>query len=458
MLFHSWIFAAFLLIALTGHLALRRTAANSAWLLLASYAFYGWWNPLLLLLILASTTIDFAAVVQMTKSAHKRRWLVLSIATNLGLLGFFKYAGFVTDNLNLLLAATGYQLPAPAIVLPVGISFFTFQSMSYSIDVYRGAMAPEPSFVRFATFVSLFPQLVAGPIERARNLLPQLVTTARITARDIADGASLFLIGLFKKVALADYLSLYVDSTYDAPQQHQAPALILATVAFGWQIFFDFSGYTDMARGIARVFGFRLTLNFDNPYAATDLGDFWRRWHISLSTWFRDYVYRPLGGNRCGHRRTVIHLAATMLLSGLWHGAAWGFVIWGALHALGRIVTLPLDRSTYYRERLPRLVKQLWVYAFVTFAWVFFRGQSWTTSSLVIERIATTGWTDPQMPWLMLLLICGAWCWQLACASEGLPRRWLQRRAIRIGWGLAMMLWLLIVATPATKPFLYFQF
>ena len=458
MLFHSWIFAAFFAIALTGHLLLRRTAMSTLWLLLCSYVFYGWWNPLLLLLILTSTAIDFGVVARMARSDHKRGWLAVSIATNLGLLGFFKYAGFVTDNLNLLLAATGYQLPAPDIVLPVGISFFTFQSMSYTIDVYRGAMKPEPSFIRFAAFVSLFPQLVAGPIERARNLLPQLTTPSRITARDFADGASMFLIGLFKKVALADYLSLYVDAVYDAPQQHEAPALILATIAFGWQIFFDFSGYTDMARGIARTMGFRLMLNFDNPYAATDLGDFWRRWHISLSTWFRDYVYKPIGGNRFGSNRTMINIAATMLLSGLWHGAAWGFVLWGALHALGRMATLPLERTSFYRERLPRFAKQLWVFCFVMFAWVFFRAQTWDMSSLVIGRMVTTGWSDPQMPWLMLVIVTAAWCWQLTCAADGPVRRALYNPVTRVLFALFMILWLLLVATPATKPFLYFQF
>ena len=224
------------------------------------------------------------------------------MTNNLCLLATFKYAGFLTENLNALLAALGgrYVIPVPDWLLPVGISFYTFQSMSYTIDCYRGRIQPEPRFVRFATFVSLFPQLVAGPIQRASNLLPQLQQEQKITRADVTDGLSLFLVGLFKKVALADYLALYVDKVYGAPGQYQGPALLLATAAFGWQIYFDFSGYTDMARGIARMMGYKLMLNFNHPYLAQGLGDFWSRWHISLSSWFKDYVYIPLGGNRGG--------------------------------------------------------------------------------------------------------------------------------------------------------------
>jgi D-alanyl-lipoteichoic acid acyltransferase DltB (MBOAT superfamily) len=228
------------------------------------------------------------------------------VVNNLGLLSFFKYGGFVTDNLNLLLSSLGipYGLPAPDILLPIGISFYIFQSMSYTIDYYRGNIERETSLIRYAAFVSLFPRLLAGPIERAKNLLPQMHKTPKVSIQDIADGLSLFVVGFFKKVALADYMALYVDKVYDAPEQFQAPALVLATFLFSWQIYFDFSGYTDMARGVARMMGFRLMLNFNNPYLATGLGDFWSRWHISLSSWFKDYVYIPLGGNRKGKFNT----------------------------------------------------------------------------------------------------------------------------------------------------------
>ncbi len=205
--------------------------------------------------------------------------------------------------------------------MPVGISFFVFQSMTYTIDYYRGQVEREPNFLRYAAFVAMFPQLLSGPIERARNILPQLCQAPAISRQDVADGCSLFIVGLFKKVALADYLALYVDRIYGSPGQFEAPALVLASFAYAWQICFDFSGYTDMARGAARMLGIRLMLNFDNPYLADGLGDFWRRWHISLSTWFRDYVYIPLGGSRRGELATYRNMCLTMVISGLWHGA-----------------------------------------------------------------------------------------------------------------------------------------
>src|SRR5207245_2092346 len=281
--------------------------------------------------------------------------------------------------------------------------------MSYTIDAYRGTIQTERSFVRFLTFVSFFPQLVAGPIERAHNLLPQLQKTPTITRQCISDGLSLFLVGFFKKVALADYLSMYVDLVYRTPGQYESAALILATVAFGWQIYFDFSGYTDMARGIAELMGFRLMLNFNNPYTATGLGDFWNRWHISLSTWFKDYVYFPLGGSRGGPWRTYRNMFLTMLISGIWHGAAWTFVIWGGLHALGRCLTREVEQTEFYQERIPRLAKQLVVFTFVTFTWIFFRAQTLDDAWIIISRIVTTGWVDPRLPLLMANLVLAVW-------------------------------------------------
>lgn len=457
MLFHTWVFLAFFAVVLPVHLLVRRTALCSAWLLAASYAFYAWWNPLFLALIVVSTAIDYLVVRRMEVTERKRPWLIVSLVTNLALLGFFKYAGFVTENLNVLLEGSGYAIPAPDVLLPVGISFFTFQSMSYTIDAYRGEVEVERSFVRFAAFVSLFPQLVAGPIERARNLLPQLRSPRPVTSRDAADGASLFLVGFFKKVALADYLGSYVDRVYDAPLEYSAPAAMLATFAFGWQIYFDFSGYTDMARGVARVMGFRLMVNFDNPYTATGLGDFWRRWHISLSSWFRDYVYIPLGGNRGGRLFTWRNVFLTMVLSGLWHGAAWGFLIWGALHAVGRIVTLRLEGSASW-ERVPRLVRQLLVFAFVTLTWVFFRAQTWEASSVIIRQMFSGPWVDPQCPWVLLSLVSAVWVYQLAYSARGRGKAWLDLRPVRVGLALGMIFWLLLVAQPSTRAFIYFQF
>ena len=458
MLFHTWTFLLFFLLVYAVYLGVRHTRLKLPWLLAASYTFYGWWNPLYLFLILWSTTVDYLAVAAMSRSQRRKLWLAVSVVNNLGLLGFFKYGRFVAESLNAALSwlGIGYAIPAPDVLLPVGISFFVFQSMSYTIDYYRGNVDKEPSFIRYATFVSLFPQLVAGPIERARNLLPQLRETPKIGTRDVADGLSLFIVGLFKKVALADYLSLYVDKVYAAPDRFAAPALILATCAFGWQIYFDFSGYTDMARGIGRMLGIRLMLNFNNPYLATSLGDFWRRWHISLSTWFKDYVYIPLGGSRRGQVRTYVNMCLTMVVSGLWHGASWTFVIWGALHALGRVLTRRLEGSAFYRERVPSLVKRAWVFAFVTFAWIFFRAESFGDAWLIVTRIAAFAVGDPTCPLLALALVLSVWCYQLVYETRW--RSVLSLAPVRIGLVVAMALYVAIFATSNAQAFIYFQF
>jgi D-alanyl-lipoteichoic acid acyltransferase DltB (MBOAT superfamily) len=403
----------------------------------------------------------------MGKGRAKRLWLVLTLASNVGLLAFFKYAEFVTENLNAVLGIA-LQNPAKAAMeslgmkylLPVGISFFTFQSMSYTIDVYRGKIPVEPSLLRFAAFVSLFPQLVAGPIERASNLLGQLYGTRTITGQDISGGLSHFLVGLFKKVALADYLAIYVDKVYNAPADHEAPALLLATFAFAWQIYFDFSGYTDMARGVAQMMGFRLMLNFNNPYVATGLGDFWNRWHISLSTWFKDYVYFPLGGNRGSKWATYRNMVLTMMISGVWHGAAWGFIIWGALHAVGRVVTRELEQTEFYRDRFPKSAKQLAVFAFVCFTWIFFRGRTWEASWTVLSRIFTTSWSvDPQFPMLLLALVLAVWAYQFM-HSGGTPatRRIVEWTPVRVGLAAAMVLYLAVIAHSGQAAFIYFDF
>jgi D-alanyl-lipoteichoic acid acyltransferase DltB (MBOAT superfamily) len=470
MLFHDRIFLLFFPVVFLVHFLIRRRhMLTLAWLLAASYVFYGWWNPYYLVLIVAATTLDWYIGLRMGRpEARKHLWLGLTLLSNVGLLAFFKYADFMTENLNALLQPLGYRMHNPArllmdglhmeYVLPVGISFFTFQSMSYTIDVYRGRIPVERSLLRFATFVSLFPQLVAGPIERASNLLPQLHEPPRITGRDICDGLSQFLVGLFKKVALADYLALYVDPIYGSPAEHNAPALLLATFAFAWQIYFDFSGYTDMARGIGLILGFKLMMNFNNPYAATGLGDFWNRWHISLSTWFKDYVYYPLGGNRGGEARTYRNMVLTMLVSGVWHGAAWGFVIWGALHAVGRVVTRGLEQSPFYRDRFPTLLKQLLVFGFVCFTWIFFRGRTWGGSWEILSRICTTPWTDPRFPVPMLVLILAVWAYELLQVSGGSRLRFLQLAPVRVGLAAAMIVYLAVIAQPSSAAFIYFDF
>jgi D-alanyl-lipoteichoic acid acyltransferase DltB (MBOAT superfamily) len=483
MLFHTWIFLAFFLVVYSGYLLLQSTRLRLPWLLVASYVFYGWWNPVYLWLIAWATTVDYLAVLAMARTRWRRPWLVLSVVNNVGLLGFFKYGTFVVDNLNALAQRLGlpyafshpdvsflsdltnhllrglnlpFSVPEFDYLLPVGISFYVFQSMSYTIDFYRGQIERERSFVRYATFVSLFPQLVAGPIERASNLLPQLRGAARIKRQDVSDGLSLFVVGLFKKIALADYLALYVDPIYASPDSYRAPALLLATFAFAWQIYFDFSGYTDMARGIGRMLGIRLMLNFNNPYLATGLGDFWRRWHISLSTWFRDYVYIPLGGNRHGELRTYVNMVLTMLLSGLWHGAMWTFVLWGAVHAAGRLLTRSLEQTTFYRNRVPMLAKRVLTFAVVMLAWVFFRAQSVEDAWIILERICTSGLADPAFPILLSALVLSVWLYQFLYESR--LRRLLNPAPVRIALVVCMMLYMATFVTSSHQEFIYFRF
>lgn len=458
MLFHTWLFALFFVIVYPIYLALKGTKIRIPCLLAVSYFFYACFNPLYLVLISYSSLVDYLAVARMEKSRHRRMWLFVSIVNNLFLLGFFKYGGFVTDNLNVIFSRLGipYVIPAPGIVLPVGISFYVFQSLSYTIDFYRGNIEREKSFFTYATFVSLFPRLVAGPIERAKNLLPQLHKPPKVSMEDITDGLSLFIVGLFKKVALADYLTLYVDKVYSAPARFQSPALMLATVMFCWQIYFDFSGYTDMARGVARMMGFRLMLNFNNPYLATGLGDFWSRWHISLSSWFKDYVYIPLGGNRRGTFNTYRNMFLTMVISGLWHGAAWTFVIWAVVHALGRFCTRELEKTSFYKDKVPRFVKQLFVFAFVTFAWIFFRAESITDAWVIVTRMLSSGLVNPYCPLLALLFICAVWLYQFVYESK---LRWLlQLRTVRMATVVSMALYLAIFTTSTDKAFIYLQF
>jgi D-alanyl-lipoteichoic acid acyltransferase DltB (MBOAT superfamily) len=415
-------------------------------------------------LIALATLVLFMAVG--ARLASRRAWLVISIINNLALLLFFKYAGFVEENLNQLLhfLHIAYRFPAPstlmphgwAYALPVGISFFTFQSMSYTIDFYLGKAPRERNILRFATFVCFFPQLMAGPIERARQMLPQFQKAPPFILDDVTDGMSLFLVGLFKKLALANYLGIYVDRVYNNnPAGFDATTLVLATVAFAWQIFFDFSGYTDMARGLARMLGFNLVLNFNNPYLAAGLGEFWSRWHISLSTWFRDYLYIPLGGNRRGTLATYRNLFLTFLISGIWHGAAWTFAIWGILHAAGVMLTRELERSEFYRERVPLFLKRAWVFAYVCFAWIFFRANSLSDAGTIISRIFTAGWRSPQVPALMLALVGSIWLYQLTYESRF--RAILKYSPLRVAMAAGMLLYIGLCSTSG-QAFIYFQF
>ena len=457
MLFHTWEFVIFFTIVMAVYLALKNTRWWTLWLLIASYVFYGWWNPLFLLLIAYSTAVDFFVGLKLGSSKYRRRWLAFSLANNIFLLGFFKYADFFTENLRVLFSLLHIPLdiPDPNILLPVGISFFTFQSMSYSIDVYRGQLKIERNYIRFSAFVALFPQLVAGPIERAKALLPQMRHNPIIRKVDVSDGISLFVVGLFKKAVMADMLALYADKVYSDPGMFGSLALLFGTYAFAWQIYFDFSGYTDMARGIAKMMGIRLMLNFNNPYTAVDLGDFWRRWHISLSSWFRDYVYIPLGGNHGARYRVYWNVFITMVISGLWHGAAWTYIIWGTINAIGRVITIPIEKRQWY-IKIPKIIKQLLVFHFICITWVFFRATSIADAMLVFKRLFSGTGGDPEIPLITFILVGGVWLYQLIFNS-----RWryiLESRPMRIAGFVTALFLILIFATSGNKQFIYFQF
>jgi alginate O-acetyltransferase complex protein AlgI len=335
MLFNTIEFWVFLPIVLAFY-ALTPQRLRWVVLLIASYVFYMWWNAAYALLLVFSTIVDFFVGRAMGRAAdrgRRRQLLLVSLCTNLGVLFTFKYWTFFHESMAAIVGALGlsYTVPHLDVLLPVGISFYTFQTLSYTIDIYRGTLRPETHLGRFAIFVAFFPQLVAGPIERASRLLPQLREQFFLRSHQVQSGFQLALWGLFLKVVVADWLSLFVNAVYGAPEGHGRVVLAAATYGFALQIYCDFSGYSSIAIGVARMFGIDLMENFRRPYLSTSIRDFWRRWHISLSTWLRDYLYISVGGNRHGELRTYLSLMITMLLGGLWHGASWNFVIWGGL-------------------------------------------------------------------------------------------------------------------------------
>jgi alginate O-acetyltransferase complex protein AlgI len=338
MLFNSFVFVLFLAIVLPVYYALSHRWQNR-FLLVASYVFYGYWDWRFLGLLAISTVLDFALALLIAGTdspRRKKRRVALSVVVNLGILGFFKYFDFFVDSAAVLLESAGLQanLPMLRVVLPVGISFYTFQSMAYTIDVYRGIQPPTRNLLDFALYVAYFPQLVAGPIERASRLLPQIQSPRRVGQAQWERGAQLILWGYVKKVAIADGLAPYADAVFRDPSSFSGLSLWLGVYCFAVQIYCDFSGYTDIARGVSQLLGIELMENFRQPYLSRNITEFWRRWHISLSTWLRDYLYVPLGGNRRGPAMQYRNLMITMLLGGLWHGAAWTFVVWGGLHGL----------------------------------------------------------------------------------------------------------------------------
>ncbi len=389
MLFNSLEFLVFLPLVALVFFRLRH-AQRWVWLLAASYFFYMWWKPAYAVLIFGSTVVDYFVALKMAECSEKRKrrgLLGVSLLVNLGVLFTFKYLDFFNDSLTHALGMIGIAWDAPelGLLLPVGISFYTFQTLSYTIDVYRGTLVPRRHFGTFALFVSFFPQLVAGPIERASRLLPQLEAEVRPDLARFVEGGKRILWGLFKKVVVADRLAIYVDAVYADPGAHEGLTLVLATYFFAFQIYADFSGYSDIAIGAARILGYDLMENFQRPYFARNISDFWRRWHISLSTWFRDYVYIPLGGNRRGILRWHVNLMIVFMVSGLWHGANWTFVVWGALHGaylVGAILSANLREDLaarlgmHQRPRLHRAWEVFITFHLALIAWVFFRADS----------------------------------------------------------------------------------
>jgi len=375
------------------------------WLLLlaASCGFYMAFIPIYILILFLLIIIDYVAGLLIEKATGFRRrlFLVVSILSNCGVLGFFKYYNFLAGNVGALSSLLGMPLTLPLqhCILPIGLSFHTFQAMSYTIEVYRGRVPAERHFGIYALYVMFYPQLVAGPIERPQNLIPQFYQVHHFDYNRAVQGLRIMLWGMFKKVVVADNLSIAVNAVYSHPHQYSGVALIVATVFFSFQIFCDFSGYSDIAIGAAQVMGFKIMTNFNRPYYAKSISEFWRRWHISLSTWFRDYLYIPLGGNRVPLGRVYFNLFVVFLVSGLWHGANWTFVIWGGLHGtyfLSGLVTRKLREQWLGRFGLEgrSWVKALdvaGIFALVSFAWIFFRAASLTDAAYIVGHLGT-GW------------------------------------------------------------------
>jgi len=472
MLFNTWEFATFFLIVFGLYHCLAVRWQNVL-LVAASYVFYGWWDWRFLSLLLLSTVVDFCVGTMMVGAQARRRkgLLLISICTNLGILGFFKYFNFFVDSLAGMLESFGLSsnLPVLEIILPVGISFYTFQTMAYTIDVYRRRLEPTNDFVLFAVYVSFFPQLVAGPIERAQHLLPQFAQPRRVDAQKFSSGAVLFLIGLLRKVVIADQAAAMVDPVFADPQGVSHVELLRGVFLFGLQIYGDFAGYTDMARGISRMLGIELMKNFDHPYFATNITDFWRRWHISLSSWLRDYLYIPLGGSRKGPVRTYANLMITMLLGGLWHGAAWTFVIWGGLHgaalAIHKLILKgrkPLDRPRIHglSDVAKALSGWLLTMALVWLAWVFFRAPDFGTAIEVIRESVTLdedpywGLFKPAIYLVVLLLAIDVPQYVARKHEAVLDWPWLVRGVVYA----ASVLCLVIFWRTDEVPFIYFQF
>ena len=486
LLFLPTVFAAYWILNLWTNRP-RGLQAQNILLLVASYVFYGWWDWRFLSLIAFSTIVDFAVGLQIEKanarevstdasdsvrSRTAKRWLWVSLAVNLGLLGYFKYANFFIDSWVRAWETVGVTMHhlTLQIVLPVGISFYTFQTLSYSIDMYRRKLKPTSNLIEFAAFVSFFPQLVAGPIERAAALLPQIRRPRQFDFDTAVSGLQLILWGLFKKVVVADTCAVFVNDVFDHHHDYSGPTLILGAVFFAFQIYGDFSGYSDIAIGTARLFGIQLMTNFRTPYFSRDIAEFWRRWHISLSTWFRDYLYIPLGGSRVGKGKAVRNTIVIFAVSGFWHGANWTFLWWGLIHAL---LFLPLFLLNQNRKNTGVIADGRWLptmkeflgitftFSAVTLAWVFFRAENVEHAIQLIGNFGNRPWSIDKVSkssalWIFLMV-------SLEWAAR-VPAAWTAWRSARlpitaVRWlTYATGVWLVMKNLQSQSEFIYFQF
>ena len=473
MLFNSytfWVFfaAVIILYRSTGHRWQNRM------LLVASYVFYGAWDWRFLSLIFASTVVDYFTGLGIGRSDKPRRrkgLLVLSMCVNLGLLGVFKYYGFFAAEAVHALQALGLDvaLPSLKIVLPVGISFYTFQTMSYTIDVYRGKTRPTRSFLDFALYVAFFPQLVAGPIERSSRLMPQILKPRTVGANEFVEGLYLVMAGLFKKVVIADNMAVIVNGLFAAdPAKVSGAEYLVGVYAFAFQIYGDFAGYSGIARGVAKWMGFDLMTNFRMPYLAVSPSDFWRRWHISLSTWLRDYLYIPLGGNRSGKFKTYRNLMITMLLGGLWHGARWTFVAWGLYHGLLLIAQRLTTGKTDHVKRpgaasgIIHVGKVVLMFNLVCIGWLLFRADSMTQAWTILGKIFTDLRVTPLATYgismvafyVVPLLVLDLWLEKSDDLLQLTRTPWPVRACVYSYFALM----LLVFHPTVTSEFIYFQF
>ncbi len=473
MVFNSLTFVVFFAAVLLLYSAPLPWTAKKVMLLLASYLFYAAWNPPFIVLLWASTVVDWLVARQIhlqTEPRRRKAWLVVSLVVNLGFLGFFKYGGFVLENWQHLMATLGvhYQPAKWSILLPVGISFYTFHSMSYTLDIYWKRVKPIPNLFDFALFVAFFTQLVAGPILRTSDLVPQFEKPRRATRDQLSWGLFLLALGLFEKVVLADGgLAPTADAVYGAKAPLGAADAWLGTLAFSGQIFCDFAGYSTAATGAAMCMGFSIPNNFQFPYGALGFSDFWRRWHISLSTWLRDYLYIPLGGNRRGDVRTYVNLMITMLLGGLWHGASWTFVVWGLLHGLylaaerwiqGRVTLRRWPDATGLRFLVAMLT-----FTLVNVAWVFFRAKTFGgASSVLAGMFGLHAAAAPLLPTIRMIetvvFVTGIVAVHLYMRRRTLESVVARVPTLALGTAWALMMLAVIFTQGNADGFIYFQF